>query len=346
MMPIDAHGLSGPAADGFHHPQSEDELAAIVRFARRQGKQLRVRGSAHSVKAAIFVDPGFGNLDIMLDRYTGVAFDDERCRVTVQAGCHLGLDPRDPTRSSTWENSLLAQLDARGWALPDLGGVTHQTINGYANAYASYVTTFEEYQLQNYEGASTLFGQWTLAAWCTKLRELARAVASEANGQRAELRSLGERRRSLPPLTKRPRKMTLPDRVQEFYENLSTQREASLVGLEELFTADVRFRDPFRDTVGLEPFRELFARMFKQYRFVDFTDVVAEGDEGGFTLRYNMHLRMAVGPTFVTPMASIFRTRDGKVCELYDYYDFPSGLVSPLPLLASAYKKLVNRFFL
>ena len=76
----------------------------------------------------------------------------------------------------------------------------------------------------------------------------------------------------------------------------------------------MRFRDPFRDTLGIEPFRELFVRMFKQYRLVDFTDVVAEGDESAFTLRYNMHLRMAVGPTFVTPMASVFRARDGKVC--------------------------------
>ena len=130
-MPLDAHGMRRSPADGFHHPQSEAELAALVRFARRQERQLRVRGSAHSVKAAIFADPGPGNVDVMLDRYTGVAFDDQRCRVTVQAGCHLGVDPRDPTRTSTWENSLLAQLDARGWALPDLGGVTHQTVSGF-----------------------------------------------------------------------------------------------------------------------------------------------------------------------------------------------------------------------
>jgi len=141
MMPLHAHGLGRTSADGFHHPQSEDELAAMVRFARRQGRQMRVRGSAHSVKAAIFADPGLANVDVMLDRYTGVAFDDEHCRVTVQAGCHLGLDPRDPTRSSTWENSLLAQLEARGWALPDLGGVTHQTISGYLMTGSSGGTT-------------------------------------------------------------------------------------------------------------------------------------------------------------------------------------------------------------
>ncbi|HYQ02244.1 MAG TPA: D-arabinono-1,4-lactone oxidase [Polyangiaceae bacterium] len=131
MMPIHAHGMVRRTADGFHHPRSEQELAAFVRLARRQGQQLRVRGSAHSVRAAIFADPGLSNIDVMLDQYAGVVFDDQRCRVTVQAGCHLGVDPRDPTGTSTWGNSLLAQLDARGWALPDLGGVTHQTVSGF-----------------------------------------------------------------------------------------------------------------------------------------------------------------------------------------------------------------------
>ena len=49
-------------------------------------------------------------------------------------------------------------------------------INGYANSYSSYVTTHEEYELQCYEGASTLFGRWTLAAYCTQLYALAREL--------------------------------------------------------------------------------------------------------------------------------------------------------------------------
>ncbi len=117
-------------ADGYFHPSSEDELCELVRAARRLGKQVRVRGSAHSLKQAIQTD-GAEHYDVLLDRYIGVRFDDELGQVTVQAGCHLGRDPRDPTRTSTWENSLLAQLTARGWALPDLGGVSHQTVAGF-----------------------------------------------------------------------------------------------------------------------------------------------------------------------------------------------------------------------
>ena len=35
------------------------------------------------------------------------------------------------------------------------------TIAGLANSYSSYVTTFEEYQAQRYEAASTIFGPHT-----------------------------------------------------------------------------------------------------------------------------------------------------------------------------------------
>jgi neutral ceramidase len=43
-------------------------------------------------------------------------------------------------------------------------GVTEAVIAGLSNAYAGYVATREEYALQAYEGASTHFGPWTLAA--------------------------------------------------------------------------------------------------------------------------------------------------------------------------------------
>ncbi|KAI1472251.1 Neutral/alkaline nonlysosomal ceramidase [Daldinia caldariorum] len=38
-------------------------------------------------------------------------------------------------------------------------------LGGPANTYAHYLTTPEEYGIQRYEGASTLFGQWELAAY-------------------------------------------------------------------------------------------------------------------------------------------------------------------------------------
>jgi neutral ceramidase len=42
---------------------------------------------------------------------------------------------------------------------------SHIVIAGLANSYSHYITTYEEYQQQRYEGASTLFGPHTLAAY-------------------------------------------------------------------------------------------------------------------------------------------------------------------------------------
>jgi neutral ceramidase len=39
-----------------------------------------------------------------------------------------------------------------------------------------YVTTNEEYQQQCYEGGATVFGQWTLGAFQTRLTMLAREL--------------------------------------------------------------------------------------------------------------------------------------------------------------------------
>lgn len=138
--------MTDPAADGFHHPATEQELVDLVTAANEAGRQLRVRGSAHSVAHAIYTDPHAGmanrvdhqappagdNVNVMLDRYRGWEVKDEATRlVEAQAGIHLGEDPNDPTGGATLETSLLYQLAQRGWSLSDTGGITRQTISGF-----------------------------------------------------------------------------------------------------------------------------------------------------------------------------------------------------------------------
>ena len=136
-----------PAADGFYHPSSEEELVELVRLANRRGLQLRVRGAAHSVSHAVYTDPPRPdpdrvtvqtpprgpNVNVMLDRYRGWRVIDEENRlVEADAGIHLGPDPNDPTGGASLETSLLWQLDQeKGWSLEETGGITHQTISGF-----------------------------------------------------------------------------------------------------------------------------------------------------------------------------------------------------------------------
>src|SRR5690606_10675058 len=116
-------------ADGFYHPGSEDELRELIAAARASGRKLRVRGAGHSEPGAY--EAGAGNFDVLLDRMSSVEFDDAAMQVTVGGGCHLGVDPEDPSGTSTRENSLLTRLDRRGWALPTTGGITRQTVAGF-----------------------------------------------------------------------------------------------------------------------------------------------------------------------------------------------------------------------
>ncbi len=58
-------------------------------------------------------------------------------------------------------------------------GVTHIVVSTYANAYVGYLTTYEEYQVQHYEAAYTLFGPSTLAALRTGFADLARRLTRE-----------------------------------------------------------------------------------------------------------------------------------------------------------------------
>uniref|UniRef100_A0A803SPP9 Neutral ceramidase n=1 Tax=Anolis carolinensis TaxID=28377 RepID=A0A803SPP9_ANOCA len=50
-------------------------------------------------------------------------------------------------------------------------------LSGLCNIYTHYIATYEEYQIQRYEGASTLFGPHTLSAYIQLYRGLAKAIA-------------------------------------------------------------------------------------------------------------------------------------------------------------------------
>ena len=133
--------------DGFAHPATEEELVELVRSAYREGRQLRVRGAAHSVSHAIYTDPlgdmrndveqqtppPGANVNVMLDRYRGWRVVDEEQRlVEADAGIHLGADPNDPIGSATLETSLLYQLwEQKGWTISETGGISHQTVSGF-----------------------------------------------------------------------------------------------------------------------------------------------------------------------------------------------------------------------
>ncbi|XP_072485033.1 neutral ceramidase isoform X2 [Notamacropus eugenii] len=61
-------------------------------------------------------------------------------------------------------------------------------ISGLCNVYTHYIATYEEYQVQRYEAASTIYGPHTLSAYIQLFRGLARAIAT---GEIAEVMFVG-----------------------------------------------------------------------------------------------------------------------------------------------------------
>ncbi|XP_062171476.1 neutral ceramidase 1-like [Alnus glutinosa] len=58
----------------------------------------------------------------------------------------------------------------------DFNNNINVVIAGLTNTYSQYVTTFEEYEAQRYEGASTLYGPHTLSAYIQEFKKLASAI--------------------------------------------------------------------------------------------------------------------------------------------------------------------------
>ncbi|MFD4430360.1 neutral/alkaline ceramidase [Nocardia sp. NPDC058497] len=83
------------------------------------------------------------------------------------------------------EFTIVAGLRVRRAVAAALGVDPEQVLlQGYANSYHEYVTTPEEYDAQQYEGASTLFGRYTLGAYLQEFTRLAAAfVAGGAIGR-------------------------------------------------------------------------------------------------------------------------------------------------------------------
>nr|GMD61277.1 neutral ceramidase-like [Ipomoea batatas] len=63
-------------------------------------------------------------------------------------------------------------------AASEFNSNVHVVIAGLTNTYSQYVTTHEEYEIQRYEGASTLYGPHTLNAYIQEFKKLAKATVT------------------------------------------------------------------------------------------------------------------------------------------------------------------------
>ncbi len=117
----------------IYYPQSVEEVKQIILFATKNSHLVRTVGSGHSPSASIYGEEE-NVIKICLDgdlrKIHSFEVNESKTEglVTVGAGCYLGINPKD--RSSTLDNSFNKQIDDRGFALPILGTISHQTVAG------------------------------------------------------------------------------------------------------------------------------------------------------------------------------------------------------------------------
>jgi neutral ceramidase len=79
------------------------------------------------------------------------------------------------------EVTITAGLRLRRTVAPIVGAdLENVLVAGYSNGYIHYVTTPEEYEAQQYEGASTLFGRWELPALAQTAALLATSMRDDS----------------------------------------------------------------------------------------------------------------------------------------------------------------------
>ena len=121
----------------YYLPETTDDLITLINNAKSSSKTICVRGAGHSFPMIPTLEQQNVCIYILMSNFSTVTFDDASMQVTVGGGCHLGRDPFDPTGTSNRTNSLFYKLYQHGWAIPEMGGIKHQTVGGFLSTGSS-----------------------------------------------------------------------------------------------------------------------------------------------------------------------------------------------------------------
>ncbi|HTK67351.1 MAG TPA: neutral/alkaline non-lysosomal ceramidase N-terminal domain-containing protein [Pseudonocardia sp.] len=151
--------VDGPGFPGFRPGHRNPVFAQVSRLVYRLSSRLR---DSQAPKALVF--PGG-----LLDRV--------RPLVASRAPVQLLRIGRLYLIGVPGEVTIVAGLRLRRVVAPIVrADPADVLVAGYSNGYIHYVTTPEEYDAQQYQGGSTLFGRWELGALCQSAAALATAM--------------------------------------------------------------------------------------------------------------------------------------------------------------------------
>lgn len=129
-----------------------------------------------------------------------------------------------------------------------------------------------------------------------------------------------------------------------FFETLSPQQ---LERLDELYSADAHFKDPFNEVQGVAPIAQIFRHMYASLdnpRFI-VTGQVAQGNQCFLTWQFkfgfkNFHKGVEQS---ITGASHLVLAPDGRIQMHRDYWDAAEELYEKLPVVGSLMRWLKKR---
>ncbi len=135
-------------------------------------------------------------------------------------------------------------------------------------------------------------------------------------------------------------------RVARLVERFEALAPADLQRLDEVYTADAHFVDPFHDVRGVDAVAAIFARMFASLdapRFV-VHDIAVDGDHCWLTWDFHFRPKRFARTAQTIHGASHLRlSADGRIAEHRDYWDAAGQLYAKLPALGALMRWLARR---
>ena len=135
-------------------------------------------------------------------------------------------------------------------------------------------------------------------------------------------------------------------RVQRIIGRFEGLQSADVERLDELYSADARFKDPFNDVQGVPAIQQVFRHMFAaliEPRFV-IRDVLCDGDQCFLSWDFLFRMRRLRDDEQCIHGASHLRlAADGRISEHRDYWDAAEELYEKLPLVGALMRWLKRR---
>jgi steroid delta-isomerase len=132
------------------------------------------------------------------------------------------------------------------------------------------------------------------------------------------------------------------ERLVAFYAALQPEH---LAQIEQLYTPDARFKDPFNEVQGVAAIRGIFEHMFHRLdrpRFV-VTQQVVDEDRAFLVWDFHFSFRGETTPRTIRGGSFLRCTPDGRVSEHRDYWDAAEELYEQIPVLGGVMRWLKRR---